>query len=287
MSWLHDQVTLLAASVGLAVGERSAHVRCPKCDDSRNTFVMWGDPEGVAYRCYRASCGVHGRVGSRLSMGGGAKRYTEASDAWKRLYPTALPEDCAEWLSHRFRLLVDELWLNGVLWDARLERVLLPITGIPRKLEGYLARLYPELQTRGHPPGSKAKAIFGPMPAGTQPSCLMKPWGNITDTLIITEDYWSALRINQHTPACALSGTSVGVEAIRAILQAGVERVVFVLDADAVQKARVLARENALLFRQVEFVTLSGLDPKDMSPRQLQAEVLTPIRRLLDETVQP
>lgn len=282
MSWYDDQVTLLAASVNLGVGDRSPHLRCPKCDDPRNTFVLWGDPDGVAFRCYRASCGLHGRVGARLHYSPGTKLRV-ASDAWKKLKPTSLPPDCAAWLSRRFHLKTEDLWLNGVLWDEALERVLLPITGIPRGSEGYLARLYPELQLRPHPNGSKAKAIFRPLPEGTAPSCLMKPWGSINDTLVVTEDYWSAVRVNKFIPACALSGTSVGNEAIRAILSAGVERLVFVLDADATNKARSLVRAYSLLFKQVEFVALEGADPKDLGPYSLQQQVIDPIRRLLHE----
>lgn len=283
MGWYDDQVTLLAASVDLGVGDRSPHLRCPKCDDPRNTFVMWGDPDGVAFRCYRASCGLHGRVGARLSYNP-AKKMREATDAWKRLHPTPLPQDCADWLCHRFRLKEEDLWLNGVLWDEALERVLLPITGIPRGMEGYLAREYPELQLREHPARSKAKAIFGPMPEGSTPSCLMKPWGRVNHTLVVTEDYWSAIRVNEFTPACALSGTSVGNEAIRAILAAGVEQLVFVLDADATNKARSLVREHSLLFQRIGFVTLTGSDPKDLSRPALIQQVVDPIRRLLHET---
>lgn len=281
MGFYHDQVTLLAASVNLGVGERSSHLRCPKCDDPRNTFVMWGDPDGVAFRCYRASCGLHGKVGARLNYA--VPKQRPASDAWKKLRPTALPSDCAAWLSNKFNLKEEDIWLNGVLWDERLERVLLPITGLPRGMEGYLARLYPELQLRDHPPSTKAKAIFGPMPEGSSPSCLMKPWGKVNDILVVTEDYWSAVRVNEFIPACALSGTSVGNEAIRAILGAGVERLIFVLDADATNKARSLVRTHSLLFRQIGFVTLKGRDPKDLSLSELQTQVIEPIRRLLDE----
>lgn len=281
MSWYDDQVTLLAASINLGVGDRSTHLRCPKCDDSRNTFVLWGDPDGVAFRCYRASCGLYGKVGARLL--GAAPKMRKESDAWRRLHPTPLPDDCAQWLANKFYLKQEDLWLNGILWDEALERVLLPITGIPRELEGYLARKYDELQLRHHPAGGKAKAIFAQLPEGSSPSCLMKPWGSMRDTLVVTEDYWSAIRVNAYVPACALSGTSVGAEAIRAILSAGVERLIFVLDADAANKARSLARANSLLFRQVEFVILKGPDPKDLNPHELMTDVITPIRRLLHE----
>lgn len=279
MSWYDDQVTLLAASINLGVGDRSTHLRCPKCDDSRNTFVLWGDPDGVAFRCYRASCGLYGKVGARLL--GAAPKVRKESDAWRRLHPTPLPDDCTAWLTRRFRLKEEDLWLNGILWDEGLERVLLPITGLPRGMEGYLARHYPELQLREHRVLSKAKAILAPLPEGTSPSCLMKPWGSMRDTLVVTEDYWSAIRVNAYVPACALSGTSVGAEAIRAILSAGVERLIFVLDADAANKARSLARANSLLFRQVEFVILKGPDPKDLDREQLLRDVISPIEELL------
>ena len=270
-----DAISLMGMDLG--VGDRSTHLKCPKCSDPRNTFVIWADADGLAYKCYRASCNLRGKVGGVVSYQ--SKKTRKVAPGWEWLRPEPVPDDVSDYLCERFYLTRDDLFINGVMWDEGSERVLMPITGLNKGLEGYIARTYPELQYRAHPSQPKAKAIFRPTPEGQLPTCLMKPWGSVRDTLVVLEDYWSAVRVNQHTPACALSGTSVGQEAIRAILKAGVSKLVFVLDADAINTARKLVREHALMFKAVGFVPLTGADPKDLTPSQLVSQVIQPIRR--------
>lgn len=275
-----DEISLLG--MDLTVGDRSTHLKCPKCNSPGNTFVIWADADGLAFKCYRNSCGLRGKVGGAVQYSG--KKLRKVAPGWSYLNPEVVPPDVAEYLCGRFYLQDEDLYINGVMWDEKSERVLLPITGLTRELEGYIARTYPDVQLRQHPPQPKAKAIFRPTLEGINPSCLMKPWGGVVHTLVVLEDYWSAVRVNQFTPACALSGTSVGQEAIRAILKAGVQHLVFVLDADATNTARKLVREHALMFKSVNFVPLAGADPKDLSPAQLMQQVIQPIRKLLHDT---
>lgn len=277
MSHLYDDAIALMA-MDLGVGDRSGHLRCPSCKHPSNTFVIYADADGLGYQCYRNSCGLRGKVGGVVQYVAKKKRAVKAG--WELLNPEPPPPDVEEYLCNRFYLSPDDLWLHGVMWDERSERVLLPITGLPRgrSLEGYLARCYPELEMRQHGYRSKAQAIFQPTTSMAPFTCLMKPRGTVFDTLVVAEDYWSALRINQHTPACALSGTSVGHGAITAILKAGVKRLLFVLDADAVAKARKLAYDYTLLFQHIGYIPLYGADPKDMCPAELQEHVIVPIK---------
>lgn len=267
MSNIHDEIKLLA--MGLGDGDRTDHLICPVCgggSSHERSLLIWCNGDALIYKCYRVKCGIHGSVGDtgvRVRTDKPVKRNSYAC-----ITPTPLPPHVASYLKHRFTFTHEELALNGIKWDATKERILIPITGIshchsPDEQEGWLARAYPALQQRKYDL-PKAVAHF----RIEHPTCLMKPYGRIENSLILCEDFWSAMRVNRHLPACALSGTNLGEQAVKAMLKAGVKHLTFLLDADARQKARQLRRDYALLF-DTNAVLLSGVDPKDMTEEQM------------------
>ena len=265
MSNVHDEIKLLA--MDLADGERSSHLVCPICNGGSSherSLLIWVNSGVITYKCYRVKCGVHGVIGdSGVRVPAVSKPRKES---YSSLLPVPLPPRVTSYLKHRFTFTRDELLINGVKWEATQQRILIPITGIRHTLtehEGWLARAYSVLQT-GASSIPKAVAHF----KVEQPTCLMKPYGVAGDSLILCEDFWSAMRVNRYLPACALSGTHLGEQAIKAMLRAGVKRLTFVLDADARQKARQLKHDYALLF-DTRTVLLSGVDAKDMTEEQM------------------
>lgn len=269
-----DQVKLLA--MGLGDGERSDHLLCPMCSGGSSherSMLIWVSNGCITYKCYRVKCGFHGRLGD---TGVRVKVEHKAKQSFDSLVVTTPPPIVYEYLEERFGLTRTELVTCGIKWEAEQERILIPINGLPtcgeQMLEGYLARAYPALQTHNSAT-PKAVAHF----KVDSPTCLMHPYRHTGDRLVLLEDYWSAMRVARHTQACALSGTSLGDRAISAMLSAGVKRIVFVLDADARQKARKLVAANRLLFQSVRAVFLFGKDPKDMSEDELLSTVIEEI----------
>lgn len=272
-----DDVKLLA--MGLCNGDRSDHLICPECGGGRSherSMLIWVNDGVITYKCYRVKCGFHGRIGD---TGVRTKTTHVAKQSFSSLVITSPPPVMYEYLEERFTLTRKELLLCGIKWEAEQERILIPINGIAlhdnAELEGYLARAYPALQSH-NTAVPKAVAHF----KIDHPTCLMRPYRRLEDSLVLLEDYWSAMRVARYTPACALSGTSLGDRAIAAMLEAGVKHITFVLDADARQKARKLVAAHRLLFQSVRAVFLRGKDPKDMSEDELLSTVIEEIHHV-------
>lgn len=269
---LHDEIALLG--MDLEVGERSTHLVCPACGggpSQERSLLIWCDPGRLAYHCYRVKCGVRGVVGGKT----GTSLYTppkklRGASTVDTLKPEPVPADVMNSLMEKFRWLSPHVvHVNRVMWDDRLERVLLPISTLKGEDEGYMARKYPELcLDRRNEGGPKCKAYF--LKHITAPSCFMPsrtvlPLLAGTQKIVLMEDYWSALRAAlSGIPAVPVSGTSINEQALSALLSAGIKQVVMVLDADAVAKASRMVQDYQLLFR-MSFVPLWGKDVKDMS----------------------
>lgn len=275
MGMYDNDIALMAAD--LSIGERSDHLVCPACQGgaaNERSLLIWSDPGKLAYKCFRVKCGISGCVGDS----GFRKTVNKKRNPKKlvsELRPTSLPDDVVEWLCEdRFPWLTrDMLYLNNVLWDDCIERVLIPIVSLTGFEEGLLARKYPELMLDpANNRGPKASAYFRHMPEDYALTSLIRTRDCVReDYMVVYEDFWSALRSNEFIPSCALSGTSVHESALLNIIKAGIKRVVFVLDADAVAKAAKLVQTNTLLFHSVSYVPLSGKDPKDMTRQEMRA----------------
>ena len=267
MSNIHDEIKLLA--MDLADGERSSHLVCPVCNGGSSherSLLIWCNGGIITFKCYRVKCGIHGVLGDSGVRTASVSK--PKKDSYAALHPVPLPPLVTSYLKHRFTFTQEELAMNGIRWEATQQRILIPITGIqhnhnPYEQEGWLARAYPALQVRASAT-PKAVAHF----RAEQPTCLMKPYGLLGDSLILCEDFWSAMRVNRHLPACAMSGTHLGEQAVKAMLRAGIKKLTFLLDADARQKARQLKHDYALLF-DTKAVMLSGVDAKDMTGEQM------------------
>jgi len=262
------EIELLAEDV--AVGDRSAHLVCPVCgggSSHEESFLIWRDADGIAYQCYRVKCGVRGKFFSRSRESAKVEIKRKPALTTDMLTTQPLPNRVVDWLLTRFNWLArEDLATHGVLWDYKREAVLLPIR-FNGTHEGYIARVYPELQTRKHSFTSKAKAFY--VEGITNPACIMQPTlgtPHVPSKLVLVEDYWSAARlVLAGIPAVALSGTSITDRCIIELSRAFVKEITLVLDSDATLKAGKLVKECSLLFSSINSIPLYGPDVKDMN----------------------
>lgn len=281
MSAYDDEITLL--SLDMAEGERSEHIVCPACQgggSGEKSLLIWCDPGKVVARCYRVKCSFFTIVGDTAPRPVTTKPKRKRTDASKLRAVVPVPGDVQEYLHELFPWLQEGAFAaNGVMWEDEQERVLIPITSLSGKSEGYIARKYPSmcLDNRNRE-GPKAKAWF--WPDVEDPTCTLVPRQHITDTLVLAEDYWSALRISGQVPCIALSGTSIGTSAWASMMHRGILRVVMVFDADAVAKASKIVQDYGLLFKSISMVPLSGADPKDLDDSDFEA-LITQIKERL------
>lgn len=251
---------------------------CPCCDGGDNherSLLIWCNPNGISYKCYRAKCSLSGLVG-QMGYRPTTKKVRKPKMHVRQLEAEPLPDDVLDWyLDYFWWCTEDMLHMNGVMWSETKESILYPIKAMTGQHEGYLARVYPELVLNSYNKrGPKAKAHYNTLPDDYKLTCMMTPhMSQFEDYVVIMEDFPSALRCNMYVPTCALSGTSIQESTLLELVRAGKKRICIVLDADATDKAAKMAYTYGLYFHSLTFVPLEDVDPKDMSDSDMDTLV--------------
>lgn len=267
MSSLYDQVKTLALS--LPDGGTDSSSECPKCQSSK-AFSLTREGNVLKFICFRASCTFRGVIDSNTGQ-----------SLWDYVTPVKqvklftgeldfLNDDEIEYLASLFK--INPELLEKIRWGLWDKRVYYPQYTIDGRVMGYIARYYTELNFNIPIKGAKAywKPVLGITPALLFPNMQVLKAVREQARIVLVEDYPSALRINSQLgiPCCCLGGTNLYDTVITSLIELGVEQVVIVLDADAVNKAVKMKQATALLF-DVVILPLTGVDPKDMSEQEL------------------
>jgi hypothetical protein len=221
----------------------------------------------VRYICFSASCGCRGVITSKSTRDTSLAQNVIKN---RKLFDsdlTVLEPWEIDWLANKFN--IQEQWLTSLRYCEEDRRVYCPQYDVTGRIQGYIARYYPELAGGRKLKGAKAlwKAV---LPTDVE-LCfpVMEVLLQVADTkqLIVVEDYMSALRMNSQLgkPTCCLGGTSIYASHLSTMIALGVKELVIVLDADATTKAVKLKRSHSLTFNRVMIVPLLGYDIKDMS----------------------
>ncbi|AUR81859.1 hypothetical protein NVP1015O_45 [Vibrio phage 1.015.O._10N.222.51.E5] len=281
---------LLELAQDLEVGETSAGLPCPACDGGRTgerKLYLNRLGDGVMYICHRASCDLgKGFIGAKCYHERGAKPKPKRKKLfdYTKLQPVALHDDTMQYLADKFHLRVEKLYGRELQWCEWLGRVLIPIKNLEDKHLGFAARYYPDLDPWQDAPFNSVKSIDFYKGDEFEGVLMPKSIHCIQDTLVLQEDYWSALRIAEYIPCVALGGTNLSPALVDALIRLGVKHLVVCLDADATYKAREIRHKYDLFFASVHVMPLKGADPKDLTNDQLMRTVIDPIRSLLGET---
>jgi Zn ribbon nucleic-acid-binding protein len=255
-------------ALSLPDGQTDGSCECPKCGKA-GSFNITRDGNNIKFICFRVSCGFAGYTDSK-GMDTGVQQKTKKVKLFKGELTKLLFEEI-QFLERKF--LIDPAWLQNVRYCEKDGRVYYPQYHVSGKLQGYIARYYPELANCKQ---FGPKAIWKPVRATV--GGLLLPHMRILSQIheqsrvVLVEDYPSALRINSQLklPTCCLGGTSLYPEHIDTILGLGVDTVIPVLDADAVVKAVKMCQSVALCFN-TQTIPLTGADPKDMTVRRLRS----------------
>ena len=272
MSSLYDAVKELALS--LPDGSTDSSLPCPKCGSTKG-FSITRDGGQLKFICFRASCSFRGCIDSTT---GKSLRIAEPLVSKVKLFTGELDFLTGveiHYLSKKF-LIKPEL-LQSIRWGLEDERVYFPQYTMQGKVQGYIARMYPDL-TWMDSKGAKAywKPVLPNVPALLFPNMDVLAEVRKQKRVMLVEDYPSALRINSQLgiPCCCLGGTNLYDTVISSLLELDVDEVYIMLDADAVHKAIKMQRALSLLFN-VTIIPLTGADPKDMSEEELKAVCLS------------
>lgn len=262
---LRDQVKQLALS--LPDGCTDGKCACPKCGRT-GSFNITRDGDCLKFICFRVSCGFKGIIGSRADK---STLRDEPLTRQTKLFTGELDylnDDELEYLHDKFR--IEHEWLQHIRWGVADNRVYYPQYSIRGKVQGYIARHYPDLGL-----SKGAKAYWKPVVAGDSGLCLphMQVLSMVREQkrVVLVEDYPSCLRILSQLgiPCCCMGGTNLYESMIDTLIDLGVEQPVVVLDADAVVKAAKMRRLLMLAFPDTVAIPLTGPDPKDMTEDEL------------------
>lgn len=263
---IESKIRMLA--LDLPIGQSTRAV-CPICDAKHEqSMTITRQPLGVSYRCFRAKCSRRGFLESVPN--------TEVYKAEKAFVPHKFSRELSNptlvlmnYLESRYNIPDKEISKQGWKYVADGHRIYIPIYDLLGHEVGAVTKKLP-MNIRPHyvipsvDDGPKSIVYWF-----NDTEKLHFPLrDSLTKTVIIVEDSISAIRIAQHRSSAALLGTHMTGKQILFLAQ-NFERIVFILDPDALTKATALAEKCKLLFKS-SMVLPTRADPKDASPEDFK-----------------
>lgn len=221
----------------LTDGETVGGQLCPACNGGgggEHSLSVSRRGGSLLWKCHRASCGFSGYRISKESGAinyhrGGTETSIEKGAIGSKYYREAdkVPEEIVETLVRRYHLNARQLSLLG--WNEREQRVALPVFSADSEVLGCVMR-----SENGATPKAlnyreeNAVAIFR---------------NYSSDSLIIVEDIYSALRASEYMNSAAILGTYLNQERVDTLRYMRCKKVYLALDADAYDKTIKYVRE--------------------------------------------
>ena len=245
----------------LAEDEQSELMVCPKCSggaSEEKSFTARKTASGVAFICYRASCGFKGLVKAK---GSGLLRYKEPKPKEPKPFTgdrSPLPDYAKSFLASKFPMGIDFFLERGVKYSHFKNRVLYPINNFRGERYGWVARWYPFVNTT-----TSAKSILyrdtdDVLHFATRPA----------ERMVIVEDWVSAERVGEVVPCVAVLGADLSAQSVELLKSLGVKELTLCLDPDAIAKAVEIKDRLCLEFTIT--VLPVKTDPKDMTPEEFK-----------------
>ena len=241
------------------------HINCPAGRDSKKRLYVRKKDGSLLFFCHHCQSGAakHGK-----------KRYIRDRPMVQTAWDLKLPADMkpgstmhvsgTAWL-YRYSITLAERELYNIGWSETVGRVILPVYDQAGTLTAYQAR---RVLPHDHMPKyltSKNKGCRFPLFLGTKQTK--------TDTVVLTEDILSAIKVGRQCQAAALLGVNLTRDNRNALLAEGFTKFVVWLDDDnpAVRKAQRDIVRSIEPFATVVKVTGHTCDPKDMQDEQIKS----------------
>lgn len=255
---MSNDMSMLALS--LPVGETMRDV-CPKCgggSDNERTFTMSRVSSGeVRYYCHRASCGHKGIAGTSPLDDRGEVARPESHQYRRRSRLPTLEE--ADWFRSTFGMNPPP----STRIDAKNNRWMYELREVTGRGWGHLGRSYHGLQPRAlmywHDKTEPNQLAW----------CRRNYIGRVVDSVVLTEDVVSAMKMSLYTDAASLMGTNLSDRKMGQLLQHVRGTIYLALDPDAagqIATARAVRELSAAC--TVKVIQLTA-DPKDMTYTEL------------------
>lgn len=255
------------ACLELSVGESTRECLCPYCgggDTKEKSFPITRLPDGIIYNCYRAKCGKAGFIPSRGSSLDYVVPHKE-KEFVPRPYEyklEKLDENQIRFFRSSFSLVDKEIRDNGIKYSPEHSRYYFPLFNRRGYDVGGIARSY----KKASPKSLTYWTHDGPR--------LHYPRTETnSETCVLVEDIVSGIRVARFLPAIVLLGTSLNKQQVAAIAT-DYKNVICALDPDATQVSITHKKRHGLSFRNFLIAPLSKKDPKDMTDKEIQEEII-------------
>lgn len=249
-------------SMGLSVGDSTLELDCPRCGRNKS-FSVYRKDDGLLYNCFKAACGVKGKMPSTGTYEGKPAPVIVKQKFDPFPYKGKLediPRDVENTIYCKWEIEPQEYQRFGWKYDPHTHRILMPVTNYFRHQLGWVAKKLPKSKY-----GGKKSIRYMEKDDGLNlhfSNSKLIP-ANLSDTLVIVEDIISAEKVGLAVHACALLGTSMNNKQA-AFIATHYSRVVFMLDPDATTKALEMSKKYQGMFDKCMVYNL-GKDPKDTS----------------------
>lgn len=237
----------------LAEGETRAGQVCPQCEggnDGKRTLSVSRVNGILLWHCHRDSCTFSGRYGGRL--GASSPRKKSSRGMVGRTYVRSaetIPEKERHYLFSRLRLTPQHVSRAQLGWDSSSNRLVQPVFTSDNEVAGCCLRALD---------GREPKSL-----SHTEQDAMAWYTTRDSDSLIVVEDIFSAIRASDYMNSVALLSTHLNDGRVKQIREAGFSEAFLALDNDAYSKSI----QYAILFRsQVKFIPVQlSKDIKDMT----------------------
>jgi hypothetical protein len=227
------------------------HEACPSCG-SKDNLGVWDDGHKFCFGCKYYEPGtnsVHQVFNPQIVK---TTIYDYPYDACEDIPITPL-----KWLLNcgiTFRLQKD----FGIEWSDKREMLCWKIYGISGRLLGWQGRCF----------SPKAKTKYFTQGRIHEDICLIYPWDNPNNPVILVEDYISAIRVGQILPCLVLFGCVCSMVTLYALSNRFSSLKVW-LDADKLDNARKIASHASIVGLKSK-VIYTPKDPKEYSDSDIK-----------------
>lgn len=243
----------------LGDGDTAAGQLCPACrggSKGESSFSVSRVGERLRWKCHRASCGWSGSSGSRQTgTDGGRTRTPVLRGVVGRTHyrdASKLPEEVSEFLRAKYHFTTRQLSTLG--WNDYYERIVIPVHDYSGEMIGSVLR---------SEQGAEPKAL-----SYTEDNAVGIFRNNESESIIVVEDMFSAMRAQPYINSAAILGTHLNDERVWFIKRLDPAVVYLALDADAWDKTIKFTKQfrNDLKIMPVKLTK----DLKNMSPSELE-----------------
>lgn len=260
------------SELGLREGEESGGIFCPFCQATHeNKLNVRRTGQGWVYNCYRAKCGEAGFVGTdALAYSVNEIRERQRPVKAHKTYDKIdtldyLTDEDYEFFERTWGILVS----TSEIFVTEDDEYAFRIRGSDGRFKAWHIR-QPRWKGvvchRKGAPGPKGMTYKG----DAEDNKLAYTGDFLSDTLVIVEDYLSALKVGScGVQAIALLGASMTAEAAVEIRERRYAKTFIWLDPDATAASYTMLSKYGLAFSDPRVVT-SSEDPKDMTHEHIR-----------------